>query len=375
MQQSTDDKYARDSASMKWHISALTLLSGASLAATPTAILAISSHIFTIQNQALIVIAIAIATFAGQLLSALTVESDLAGKFEPSNLGAPRWLVLLALLSSILLAVFPTSVVAVCLATPFILAALEVGRIASVAARRDQRELLSSSIFMVLVITAVMLSIFNQIWSLSLVAAGAMFVILLRAIPTWKLKAQHTKLRVRFWLGIDALAAGVTFPAVSAITLIAGGAEQTAILGMVASVSAIAALPASYLKMRLLGEHDAREILLATSAAALATVAIVLFQLTGLLNLVFGESWLLGATVGVLLIACVWRLLSLVTVLPFAALRRHGRVKRMVPVRFIIAILTMGAVWIFAPAGVFVVFAVLAVFELLTALGYRLVDK
>lgn len=355
--------------------SALTLASGVALAAMPTAVLAVSSHVFSITDQALLVVAVSIATLVGQLLSAVTVESELAAGFKPETLGTPRWLVIVALIAAVAMAIAPTSVWVVGIAAAPVFAALETGRVASVAAHRDRREMQASLMFLGSLAVAVGLAMAGQTWAFTVIALGAAFVVVWRALPTWATQRPHAATSTRSWLGIDALAAGITFPLVTSLTLALAGAEVTAVFGMVASVSAIAALPGSYLKMRLLGEHSRHEILLASAAGIAATVVLLAVQELGLINLVFGQSWSLGVTIALLAVASVWRLVSLVTVIPFASLRRHGRVRRMVPVRFIGAGVTVGLVALIAPAGALAVFVVLAVTELATASGYWLADR
>lgn len=355
--------------------SALTLASGAALAATPTAVLAVSSHVFSITDQAILVVAVSIATLAGQLLSAVTVESELAAGYRPELLATPRWLTLLAGVAAAAMAIAPTSIWVVSIASAPIFAALETGRVASVSAHRDRRELQSSLVFLGTLVAAVLLASFGIDWAFTAIALGAAFVIFWRALPTWPTQRPHATYATRGWLGVDALAAGITFPLVTSLTLLIAGAEVTAVLGMVASVSAIAALPGSYLKMRLLGEHSRSEILLASAAGLAATAALLLAQYFGLINLVFGQSWAAGVTVLLLAVASLWRLFSMLTVIPFASLRRHGRVRRMVPVRFAVAALTVGLVAIVAPAGALAIFAALALAELAAAAGYWLVDR
>lgn len=355
--------------------SALTLASGIALAATPTAMLAVSSHVFSITDQALLVVAISIATLAGQLVSAVTVESELAAGFRPDTLGAPRWLVALAVIAAAAMALAPTTVWVVGAASAALFAALESGRVASVAAHRDRREMQGSLVFLASLAAAVVLAILGANWAFSVIAAGAAFVVVWRAVPTWRSQRPHATISTRNWLGVDALAAGITFPLVTSLTLALAGAEVTAVFGMVASVSAIAALPGSYLKMRLLGEHSRHEILVSAAAGIASTVALLIAQQLGLINLVFGASWAAGVSVAMLAVASVWRLSSLVTVIPFASLRRHGRVRRMVPVRFVGAAVTVGLVAIVAPSGALLVFVVLAAMELATALGYWAVDR
>lgn len=355
--------------------SALTLISGAALAATPTAVLAVSSHVFTITDQAILVVAVSIATLAGQLISAITVESELAAGYRPELLGTPRWLVALAVIAGLAMAISPTSIWVVSIASAPIFAALETGRVASVSAHRDWRELQSSLVFLGTLVAAVLLASTGVNWAFTAIALGAVFVVIWRVLPTWSTQRPHASNATRTWLGVDALAAGITFPLVTSLTLLLAGAEVTTVLGMVASVSAIAALPGSYLKMRLLGEHNRSEILLASAAGVAATVALLLAQQFGLINLVFGQSWASGVNVLLLAIASLWRLCSMLTVIPFASLRRNGRVRRMVPVRFIVAGMTITLVAIVAPAGALAIFVAFVLSELAAAGGYWLVDR
>lgn len=350
-------------------------MGGVALAATPTAMLAVSSHVFSITDQALVVVAISIATLVGQLTSALSVESELAAGFRPETLGVPRWIVIASVVAAAGMAAAPTTVWVVSVASAVLFAALETGRVASVAAHRDRRELQGSLGFLASLALAVVLAIAGANWAFSVIAVGAAFVVIWRAIPTWRNQRPHAAIGTRGWLGVDALAAGITFPLVTLLVLTLAGAETTAVFGMVASVSAVAALPGSYLKMRLLGEHSRHEVLIAATAGIAATAALLGAQAFGLINIVFGDSWATGVSIALLATASVWRLSSLVTVIPFASLRRHGRVRRMVPVRFVGAGVTVGLVALVAPLGALIIFAALAFTELVVAAGYWTVDR
>ena len=92
----------------------------------------------------------------------------------------------------------------------------------------------------------------------------------------------------------------------------------------VSTASGLLAIPLNFMRARLLKEHSTLDILASAGAVVAGFVALLILHFTGLLELLFGPVWTVQTATTALIVACAWRAASLVSSLPFAALRRIG---------------------------------------------------
>lgn len=126
------------------------------------------------------------------------------------------------------------------------------------------------------------------------------------------------------WLLADVGVAGLVQP-VSVILVQAALAPKTTVaLRTVTSVVGVMAPVLATVRLRLLNARVGRDVVSGLAMCLAIGVGIVLLDEVGVLNRLLGRAWS-GVSVGALTIAIAWRLATLITVSPFAELRRAGR--------------------------------------------------
>lgn len=317
----------------------LNLLSGISVSLVPPAVLSISSNTFDLPTRGAVAVAVMTATFLSQLLFAWVVESRLASHLTERFVAVPRWLTVTGLVAALVLALFPTTASVAMVALPFLFATLEIGRGVSVAEKYAAREGWAAVALALGAGSGVLVALFGQAWGLTLLAAGVAGAVLIRSVgaPT---RSGPPQPGIRGWVVTDVGLTGISFPVLNAIILALLGPAAATVFASVSTVSGLLALPLNFLSVRLLKEHSLLDTVVTASALVGATAAIAVGEATGLLGLVFGQTWSVAATALPLAMACLWRIASLFSVLPFSALRRAGRARLVTALRGVSAAFT-----------------------------------
>jgi hypothetical protein len=169
---------------------------------------------------------------------------------------------------------------------------------------------------------------------------------------------------------------GITYPVLNAVILTLLGPAASVIFAAISTVSGLLAIPLNFLRVRLLKEHSPLDIVVTACALVFAAVVIGIAEFTGLLGLAFGVTWTVAHTLLPVLVACLWRIATLFSAIPFAALRRAGRAKLVMILRSASALFTFGLA---VPSTMFgqiwVVFAALLVGELVLALNCEIARR
>jgi hypothetical protein len=312
--------------------SGLNLLSGISLSIVPPAVLSISSNTFDLPWQGTLAVAVMTATFLSQLLFAWVVESRLASHLTGRFVAVPGWLTVVGLLAASALLVFPTTPVVAAGALPFLFAALEIGRGVSVAEKYVVRETWAAVALGLGAGSGVIIALLGQPWGMALLAGGVAGAIVIRSVGAPSV-SEPPQPGIRGWVVVDVGLTGVSYPVLNAVILALLGPAAATIFAAVSTVSGLLAVPLNFLRVRLLKEHSLLDTLVTAGALAAATAVIVVGEATGLLGLAFGETWTVTATALPLAMACLWRIASLFSALPFSALRRAGRARLVTALR------------------------------------------
>jgi hypothetical protein len=181
---------------------------------------------------------------------------------------------------------------------------------------------------------------------------------------------------IRGWVLADVGLTGITYPVLNAVILALLGPAASVIFAAVSTVSGLLAIPLNFLRVRLLKEHSVLDIVVTSCALALAATVITIAEVTGLLGLAFGSTWTVAATALPLVVACLWRIATMFSAIPFAALRRSGRAKLVMILRGVSALLTFSlAVPSTALGQIWIVFAALLVGELMLALNCEIARR
>lgn len=351
--------------------SLVSLVGGISLAVIPAAVLSIASRVFTLPEQGRIAVAIMVATFVGQVVFAVVVESRLSSHLTERRVTFPVWLAALGVLAAVAVAALPTNAVVLCVALPVLIAALEVGRGVSVAERLDSRETGAAVLVGVGALAGVLAALVSADWALVPLVAGIAAATLVRALPVPH-RASTPHLGTLGWVVTDVSITGIVNPLVNATILALLGPVQSVLFTAVSTVSGLLAIPLNFMRLRLLKDHSPLDIVVSGFALVVATIAIAIAEFTGVLGFFFGAAWTIESTAGLLAVACLWRAASLATTLPFAALRRGGAVRIVTVLRASAAVFTFAlALGALATGELAWVFAALLVGELVQALLYE----
>ena len=352
-------------------MSLIALLGGVSLAVIPAATVAISARQFTLDEQGFIAVAVMLATFVGQVTFAVVVESRLSSAATARRVTFPLWLAGLSILTAIIVAFNSSNAVVLCVALPILLASLEVGRGVSVAERLDTREIWASVLVGSGALAGVLVAFTAETWGMIPLVAGIALATCVRSLPV-----SHQPSRpdpaVMGWVVADTSITGVIYPLLNVMILAFIGPAQAIIFTAISTVSGLLAIPLNFLRLRLLKEHSRLDIGVSGLALLGAIVALGILEATGAFGFIFGSAWSLSDTALPLAVACAWRATSILTTIPFAALRRMGAVRLLTGLRAIVAAIT------FALAGpglvtqnIVWVFAGMLVAELISAVIYE----
>ena len=208
----------------------------------------------------------------------------------------------------------------------------------------------------------------GQTWGLSLLAIGVAGAIVVRFVGAPS-SSDPPQPGIRGWVVSDVALTGISYPVLNAVILALLGPASATVFASVSTVSGLLAVPLNFLRVRLLKEHSMLDTLVTAGALACATAAIVVGEVTGLFGFAFGETWTISATALPLAAACLWRIASLFSALPFSALRRAGRARLVTILRGLSATFTFA---IAIPATfthqIWLVFAALFVGEVVLAI-------
>jgi hypothetical protein len=356
-------------------MSAITLLGGVSLAVIPAATVSISSRLFTAAEQGAIAVAVMVATFAGQLAFAVIVESRLSSAGTDRRVVFPLWLAGVSVVAGAALIVAGPNAVALCICLPFLIAGLEVGRGVSVAERLDRREIWASVLVGVGALIAVVAGFLDQTWALTPLVAGIVAATVVRCLPVSH-RASRPEPRVMGWVVADTAITGSVAPLLNVMILAMLGPGDAVLFTAISTVSGLLAIPLNFMRLRLLKEHSMLDIVVSAGAVVAAFIALLVVEFTGLFGFVFGDAWSQSATLLPLVLACAWRAASLVTTIPFAALRRMGEAALVTWLRAGVSALT----FLLAAAGLLIgglaaLFVGLLVAELASAAVYELARR
>ena len=352
-------------------MSLITLLGGVSLAVIPAATVAISARQFTLDEQGAIAVAVMLATFVGQVTFAVVVESRLSSAATARRVTFPLWLAALSVLTAIIVGFNSGSAVVLCVALPILLASLEVGRGVSVAERLDTREIWASVLVGSGALAGVLVAFTAQTWGMIPLVAGIALATCVRSLPV-----SHQPSRpdpaVMGWVVADTSITGVIYPLLNVMILALIGPVQAIIFTAISTVSGLLAIPLNFLRLRLLKEHSRLDIGVSGLALLAAIVALGILEATGAFGFIFGSAWSLSDTALPLAVACAWRATSILTTIPFAALRRRGAVRLLTGLRAIVAAITFALAGLgLVTQNIVWVFGGMLVAELISAVIYE----
>ncbi|WP_287001882.1 hypothetical protein [Gordonia sp. UBA7860] len=164
-----------------------------------------------------------------------------------------------------------------------------------------------------------------------------------------------------WWVVAEAGASSFTQPAMTFVIMSGLGPVEALVYRLVGSITNLMSPILAYIRVRLLSHRSRADFIFGVLLVAFACVAIFVADLVGLLPYLLGKRW---HDVGLIILisAVIWKASSLLSVWPYAALRRHGRARRVFCIRIVSSVLYFALAWVGMEmkgvAGVFIGFAV-----------------
>ncbi|WP_349270663.1 hypothetical protein MPNTM1_01963 [Mycolicibacterium parafortuitum] len=341
------------------------VVAGLALAAFPAFFLAIFARIAPIEQQGFLAVALAIGSYAAAVLCAFVVESPLAtpGAAPPRVL--PRWMAAVTAGSGALLVFGPSvpSAPILFLGVVGLSSGLLMARSIDIVTGRWKTEALAAAILLTGCTTGLVLSFEHNPHSARVLVIGVVLAVLTRL---WRaprdpqsLRPHHT--RRAAWVTGETAVVGAVQPALTSLILVILGPAASVTFRVVSTITGALEPIIAYGRMRLLAHGHRGEITIVAAIFAVGVAVLFGAALAGLWHLIFGPAWS-GVTYVGLLFACLWKLLMLVTTVPFAALRREGQTAVVFWVRclgtLVYMVLGVSFVLIFrTPTAAFIAFA------------------
>lgn len=349
---------------------------GGLVALTPLAVMAASARLLSIDEQAAVAIAAGTGAFLAAIAGAATLESRLAEPRLREKTYVPLWATILGLLGGVLLALGELSPVFICIGLPACMVALQIGRLHAVNASAWRTELVAAVALSVALFVALLLLLAMSPLVYLPLGVGAAVAAASRSVGApWRVAGRPAVATV-VWITLEtAVVAAIPYLTNFAILAFLGSADTVAFRLVLSTLGVLQPI-LGYVRVRLLGRHSKRLIIGCYGLSALALSSVLVLDLTGVLTLVYGEAWA-PVTVATLLLASLWKLLTIPETAPFASLRRRGSVRTVFTARLVSAIVnvtltTMAAALSGTMVAVFVAFVFA---QILTVVLYTVIDS
>lgn len=302
------------------------MLGGGAQAAFPAAVLIISAQTFDLQDQTLIAISITFSRFIGQFLAAIIIESKLADRQNGRSAHFPIWILLLSSATALLAFTTGFGAISVCITLPFLFAAFEVGRAYCLTTGHPLREAIADVAGLLAVVLGFVFLFIHKELAVATLILGFNATTWIRFFKPLSAK-QKLNWHVAKWIILDLTFSGLGFPVLNLIVLWGGGDQAAVSFVAIATVAGAVGVPTAYLRLTLLKEHKPNEVFLAAAGVTFVLLGIIFAESFGIFNIIFGSAWPEQQALAALTIACTQVALSVLTTIPFAALRRNRRVR------------------------------------------------
>ncbi|KHK99303.1 hypothetical protein LK09_03180 [Microbacterium mangrovi] len=301
------------------------IVAGAIVAVVPATAQAIASRAYTTGEQAHIAIALGVGVLLSGVSSAAVIEARLADPTIAHKSYIPWWSTAAGVLSGILLLFAPVTSWAVVFAMPLAMASLQMGRLHAISDHRWRGELATAAVLGVGCLSAFLVGTAGVSWAFLILAAAIIAAVAIRAIGVPSHPAEHVDPRKALWVASETAIVASMPLILNSIVLGAISAEAAVGFRLILTVLGILQPVLGYMRTRLLRATSVRMVLFLSTLTMLTLIAVIVADLLGLFAVIFSTSW---AYVGFvpLVLACIWKALSVPATLPFTRMRREGRV-------------------------------------------------
>jgi len=316
-------------------VSLIMVATGAVVAAMPAAVQAVAARVFDVDGQAVIAIALSAGAFISAVINGALLESRLADPSIVVKTYIPKWASAAAIAGAALLIVFPAEWWASALGLPLCMIALLLGRTHGVTARLWRSELVGGLFLATGSLAAIWMAASGVDVALSAIGVSIVAIVLIRLVGSpVSAQVDNTSWSRVAWVGTEtAVVASIPFVLNMTVFVLMGPGEAVA-FRLVLTVLGVLQPVLGYLRTRLLSSMSMALTMAMAGMTVVTLLAVIACQVFGVFDVIFGSSWAYVTSVSVIL-GCLWKLLSVPEVLPFAAMRRRGAVREVFILRVI----------------------------------------
>ena len=310
-------------------------------------------------NAGAIAAGLAAAAFFGQLGNAFFVEAHLLGENRVDRAQYLPSVFVILLVPALAACVLGAAWMPIwAFGFAYLASILEVSRMQSIVRNRWAGEVLPTALVLG---SSILTCVYPRITVLILVLPLMMCVVIaLRCnIKAWVPFGVPSK--QGWWVVAEATASSFTQPAMTFVIMSGLGPLQALVYRLVGSIANLMSPILAYVRMRLLSRRSRVDFVLGILLVSSACVFIFVADRVGVLPYLLGDRW---HDVGliVLISAVIWKASSLLSVWPYAALRRYGQAFRVFCIRLVSSGLYFVLAWIgmdvIGVDGVFIGFAI-----------------
>jgi hypothetical protein len=304
------------------------VVAGLALNVYPAIFIAIYARIAPIDTQGFLALALAIGVYVAQLFNAFIVEGRLATPEAEGELTLPFWVVLFTVGSGALLVLGPAVASSVVLMASSIgvMTGLLMSRSIGVVSSDWKREGAGASALIVASLAALWMAEQHNPHAVRVLAIGAILAVVVRYRPHKALLhiGFPPDVRRSSWVTAETAVVGAVQPAITSVILVMVGPVASVTFRVISTVAGALEPILAYGRYRLLAHGHRGELKAFVAVFVAALAAILGAALGGVGSLVFGPAWT-GVGVAALLLAFLWKGFTLLSTVPFAALRKAGK--------------------------------------------------
>jgi hypothetical protein len=307
---------------------AVQVVAGLALNVFPAIFIAIYARIAPIEVQGFLTLSLAVGVYVAQLVNAFVVEGRLATPDAEGELGLPGWSALLTAGACALLMIGPA------VAPPVVLMASSIGVMTGLLMARSigvvigawKREGFAATALIVTSLVALWMADQHNPHSVRILALGALLAVICRFRPGKSLPNMGfpPDIRRSGWVTAETAVVGAVQPVITSVVLVMIGPVASVAFRVISTVSGAVEPILAFGRYRLLAHGHRGEIGAFVAVFTIGLAAVMIAAFGGVGSLIFGPAWL-NVAVAALLLGFLWKVVMLVSTVPFAALRKAGK--------------------------------------------------
>ncbi|GLP82108.1 hypothetical protein [Mycobacterium antarcticum] len=352
------------------------VVAGLALNVFPAIFIAIYARIAPIETQGFLALALAIGVYVAQLFNAFIVEGHLATPDADDETLLPIWVVALTVGAVALLMIGPAvaSSPVLIVSSIGVMTGLLMTRSIGVVAGDWKREGVGAAALIVASVVALWMATNHNPHCVRVLAIGALVAVLARYRPRktgWHM-GFPPDVRRSSWVTAETAVVGAVQPAITSLLLVMVGPAASVTFRVISTVAGAMEPILAYGRYRLLAHGHRGELAPFVAVFAVAMAMVLAAALGGAGSLIFGPAWG-GVGVAALLLAFLWKGVTLLSTVPFAALRKVGKTVLVFWIRgastVIYLVISVSFLMVWHTTGA--IFLAFVVAEMLTAILYH----